>query len=191
MFLRYHDKRSNPHIEGIAVRERTKTINQGRTRAAALRRAASRKPLKLISSHSIFSDLTCSRVTSNQTPDHDLLAHVRAADPSLRSRADRNSATPPIPFLLYFSCTMRSSLRFADPWLTGYPWHLHAGQSGASAHSMLLRTQRIHGRCGMTAERASVIVKSLLDSISRMIQSGYIMRFSNPAHPIFFNLPER
>lgn len=67
MFLRYHDKRFNPHIKGIAVRERTKTINQGRTRAAALRRAASRKPLKLISSHSIFSDLTCSRVTSNQS----------------------------------------------------------------------------------------------------------------------------
>lgn len=118
-------------IDDIAVRERTKTINQGRT----LRRAASRKPLKLISSHSIFFNLTCSRVTSNQsrTPDHDPRARVRAADPSLVSRADRNSATPPIPFLLYFSYTMRSSLRFADPWLTGYPWHLHAGQSGAPA----------------------------------------------------------
>jgi len=87
-----------------------RTINQKRARALAradLRRAVLRKPLKLISSHSIFFDLTCSLVTSNLShPTWSTRAHVQpgmavAVDPL--SCTDRNSATPPIPFLLYFS----------------------------------------------------------------------------------------
>lgn len=115
--------------EGLVVRDRTKTINQKRTRMV-LWSTFLRKPLKLISSHSIFFDLTCSQVTSNQ--GHPTCVRVRvvyartaAADPPSRARTGiRRHPRDSISVILF---VQYSSLRFADPWLTGYPWHLRAG----------------------------------------------------------------
>lgn len=97
--------RSGPILhEGFIVRDQTKTINQERTRVV-LWPTVLRKPLKLISSHSIFFDLTCSRVTSNQGHPTRTRVHKNDSRPTLsaRAREPEFDNTPEIPFLLYFS----------------------------------------------------------------------------------------
>lgn len=100
--------RSGPILhEGFVVRDQTKTINQKRTRAV-LWPTVLRKPLKLISSHSIFFDLTCSRVTSNQghptRPMRACTREQRRPTHPLRllAREPEFGNTLEIPFLLYF-----------------------------------------------------------------------------------------
>jgi len=70
---------------------------------------------------------------------------------------------------------------------------LACGTIGGTKRSVLLRTVDPVGAAisyEMTAEQASAIVKSLLDSISGMIQKGRTMRLSNLAHPLFFLVSE-
>lgn len=111
--------RSGPILhEGFAVRDQTKTINQEHTRAT-LWSTVLRKPLKLISSHSIFFDLTCSQVTSNQgNPTWSTRActqhiHETTASnpPSPLARADRNSAPR-----FHFCYTFRTMLLLTVHW---------------------------------------------------------------------------
>lgn len=109
-----------------------------------------------------------------------------------RAIANRNSATPP---RFYFCYTFRTILLTVRWSLTDrIPVTLACGIiGGTKAQRAVTHSGSTVGAAtsyGMTAERASAIVKSLLDSISGMIQNiqSYDMALKSCASAFFFGL---